>query len=129
MVGLFELQAKMVRMFADQSRNGLAAWTTIAMRMPEFAAETAAGRPPSAETQRMVSEKLAAAAQGAIDGGMAGARLAGRMMAGRVDATALASGMLDVAEAAGRPAQRKVRANARRLTREANIRSSNYEQP
>ena len=117
MDGLFELQARVFNLMADQSRNGVAAWTTIAMRMPDLATEAASGRPPSAATRRMVGEKLAAAAQGAMDGAMAGARFAGRMMTGRVDAAAIAAGMMDIAEAAALPAQRKVRANARRLTR------------
>ena len=117
MNGLFALQSKMFGLMLNQSQNSLAAWTTIAMRMPDLAAEGLAGRPPSAETRRMVQEKLNAAAQGAMNGAMESARLATRMMGGRMDAAGLASGMLDVANAAGLPAQRKVRANAKRLTR------------
>lgn len=117
MKSYFDLQAKAFQMMLQQSQNGLAAWTTIAMRMPALAAESMSGHPPSAETRRMVSEKVAAAAQGALNGALESTKLASRIMTGRADAATLAAGLLDVAEAMGKPAQRKVRANAKRLTR------------
>ena len=89
MKSIIELQSRAYKMWLDHAANGMAAWTTIALRMPDLAAESMNGKPPSAETRRMVAEKL--------------------------DAAALATGMIDVAEAAGKHAQRKVRANARRL--------------
>ena len=117
MQSIIELRSRACKLWLDQAANGLAAWTTIALRMPELARDGMTGKPPSAETRRMVSEKLDAAARGARDGALAGARLAARMMGGRMDAASLATGMIDVAEAAGKPAQRMVRANARRLAR------------
>ena len=116
MKSFIELQSRSCKMWLDHAANGMAAWSTIALRMPDHAAESMNGKPPSAETRRMVSEKLDAA-RGALDGAFAGARLAARMMGGRMDAATLPTGMIDVAEAAGRHAQRKVRANARRLAR------------
>ena len=117
MKSIIELQSRSCKMWLDHAANGMAAWSTIALRMPDLAAESMNGKPPSAETRRMVSEKLDAAARGAMDGAFASAKLATRMMGGRMDAATLATGMIDVAEAAGRHAQRKVRANARRLAR------------
>ena len=89
---------------------GLDAMTTIAARLPIIAAD-----PTGAEARRMVSEKWVAAGQGSFAASMQLARLAmGPAVRGPV---AAAQAALGVAEAAARPARKRVRANAARLSR------------
>ena len=106
------LNTKAFRFWVDTMQAGAAAWTTIAMRLPTLAA-AAAGK-SSPEANRMVSEKIAAATEGAIKGSLEGAALAGRALRGPVAATTSA---LAVTDAMTRPARRRVKANAKRLTK------------
>ena len=117
MKDLFELNLQLYRMCWEAWEMQAAAWTTVAMRLPHLADMAAhPGAPPSRETRKMVSEKLAAAAEGARQASIASVKLAGDMMTRPMGATSLAVGVLKVAEAAARPAKQRVKANARRLT-------------
>lgn len=69
------------------------------------------------ELNRMVTEKLAAATTGLIDSQAAMMRLALSAMSGGLGRKAIAQAPTRIVDAATRPALRKVRANARRLTR------------
>ena len=95
--------------------------TTIALRMPVLMHDCVSGRGPSAESRRMVEEKMAALSDGAADAVLASGQLAARAMLGRLNGPRLASGMFAVAEAAMGPAHRTVKANARRLTGKKSI--------
>jgi hypothetical protein len=97
----------------------VAAAVTIAARAPILAGHATgkpAGRPD--ESLRMVTEKMEAAAEGWFAAQMAVWELWVQLAFGAVRGpTALAHGFADIAEAAVRPAHRRVRANAKRLTR------------
>ena len=112
----FALQSRAFRMWFDTVQANNDAMTTIAMRLPMMATESMSGRPPSAEMKRMVSEKVEAAMQGALNGAIATGSLAARAMLGQLNPTRLAHGLMGVAAAAHGPAHRRVKANARRLT-------------
>lgn len=90
------------------------AMTTIALRLPIVLRD-----PHGHEARRMVSEKILAVGQG----GIAAAAKAGEAMvaaAAGAGPVAGARAMLAVAEAASRPAHRRVRRNARRLSHQKN---------
>ena len=91
--------------------DAAAAITTIAARLPIVAAD-----PTGREAHRMVAEKAAAAAQASLAAGYAFGRMA-LTPPNMAKPFAVASGLLKVAKAANRPVSKKVRANARRLTR------------
>lgn len=97
----------------------VAAAVTIAARAPMLAGPLPGrpiGRPD--ESLRMVTEKMEAAAEGCFAAQMALWQLWVQVAFGGVRGpTALAHGFADIAEAAVRPAHRRVRANAKRLTR------------
>jgi hypothetical protein len=115
---LFELNVRLYRLCWETWEVQAAAWTTIAMRLPHVAEFVAhPGDAPSRETQKMVAEKVVAAAEGARDASIVTARLAGKMMTRPVRMTELVVDVLKVAEAAARPAKQRVKANAARLTR------------
>jgi len=92
---------------------------TLWYRWPILLAAGAA--PPAArdaaELNRMVSEKLAAAAQGMIAGQAEAMRLGFAAMTGRLPAKRIPDASASIAHAALRPALRKVKANAKRLPR------------
>jgi hypothetical protein len=106
------LGTRAFRMWLDTMNAGAAAWTTIATRLPILAEKGLT----SPEASRMIQEKVAAATEGAAKASLAGMALAGRAIGG-VGPIAAASGALRVADALARPARRKVKANAKRLTR------------
>jgi hypothetical protein len=112
------LSARTFRFWVDAMQAGAAAWTTIAMRLPTLAA-VAAGK-SSPEATRMVTEKIAAATEGAINGSFEGATRAARALGGPV---AAATSALAVTDAMTRPARRRVKANAKRLTKKPKSRS------
>jgi hypothetical protein len=97
---------------------GVDAAVTIAARTPGLWSH---GFNPTAdsvrETQRMVQEKFDAALEGAAAAQFAWASLFLKASFGGIrNADELSLGLAGVAEAAMRPARRKVRANAKRLT-------------
>jgi hypothetical protein len=98
---------------------GFAAAVTIAARTPIMWATLS--RPSAAnlgETQRMISEKMEASMEGGLAAGQALCLVWMRAAFGGMRKPAdFALAMSDVAAAATRPAHKKVRANAKRLTR------------
>ena len=106
-----------------KSRNPLAFWTdvartaaatavTLSVRVPQLAA----GRMTAAERHRMVSKKLAAAGKGAVAGAAATTRVMLRRAVRPKPLSAIAD-LSEIFEAASRPARRRVKANATRLTK------------
>ena len=95
---------------ADTLTTGLATWFTLSIRLPQLATGTMSDR----ETQRMVAEKLLAAAEGAANGSAAMARIALRGSRMPTPLSLFGDG-LGVATATSAPARRTVKANAKRL--------------
>ena len=91
---------------------GLHTFMTLWYRLPMFAAGTA----PS-ELGRMVSEKAAAAFEGAWDAQVEALRIAGQAATGRLQLDELAGAPADIVAAGLRPAFRRVKANSKRLHR------------
>jgi hypothetical protein len=118
MQDIFAFQSRALQMWLDAWETHAATVATISARMPILMA-TASGmgnRNDHQETQNMVTEKLQAAAQGAQAGVFESARVAMKVMSGQSTSPfAVAAHFMDVAEAAGGPANVKVRANAKRL--------------
>ena len=112
---LFALQARTMRWWMSSMQANADALTTIALRVPLLAASGITPTGPSREARQMVTEKMEAMFEGSIKGAIAGSELALRAFTGQLNATTLASGMVGIAEASQRPANRKVKANARRL--------------
>ncbi|MBX9738566.1 MAG: hypothetical protein K2X62_00750 [Beijerinckiaceae bacterium] len=92
------------------------AWTVIGFRMPGLALSAGQVGAPSAESRMMVDEKVLAAQQGLAAGSRAAASLGAAAGLGPI---AFASAMLGVMEATAGPGHRKVRSNARRLSKKA----------
>lgn len=103
---------------AANAQVGLDSALTIAARTPLLLAQAFNPTTHGArEAQRMVAEKVEAAAEGAIAAQWAWAGLVVRASLGGLRSfNDLSLGLARVAEAAARPARRKARANARRLT-------------
>ncbi len=98
--------------WTDTMLAATATVVTLSVRLPQIAA----GTMTRSEAGRMVGEKLAAAAEGTAAAATAALRVSRRR--GRASTPLrLAQDMIEVAEAASRPARRRVKANARRLTR------------
>lgn len=91
---------------------GMHTYMTLWYRLPMFASGTV-----PAEFGRMVSEKAAAAFEGAWDAQVEALRIAGRAATGRLQLEDLAEAPADIAAAGLRPAFRRVKANSRRLHR------------
>ena len=96
--------------------SSLDAMTTIALRTQALLSADAEPIERAREAQVMVAEKLDAAIEGAV---AAQAELAAFLLratlGGVMTPNDLSLGLASIAEAAARPARRKVRANARRL--------------
>lgn len=98
------------------AQAGIDAAVTIAARTQDMLSPI--GRPfeKAHEAQLMVAEKMDAAVQGAMAAQAAwGAFVLKAAFGGVRSANDVSMGFANIAEAAARPAQRKVRANARRL--------------
>ncbi len=107
-----------IHIASSSMQAGVDAAVTIAARTPALLMH---GLNPTAEgaheARRMVQEKIDAVVEGAAAAQFAWASLMVKACFGGIrDASDLSLGMSGVAEAAMRPARRKVRANARRLT-------------
>lgn len=103
---------------AHSAATAMAATVTVTQRMamlsdPAMLA-AASGR---AEAMRMVAEKMEAAAEGVFDASVEAGLFMMRTSLGRVSPDDVARGLVAIGHAATRPAARRVRANARRLTR------------
>jgi hypothetical protein len=118
MSDLFVLQNRLIRTWFELIEVYIATVATVSARMPIIAAAASGFGDKRAhrETQVMVAEKLRAASEGAEAGALESAKVALRVLTGQNHPVAVAGHMIDVAAAATRPARRKVRANARRLT-------------
>jgi hypothetical protein len=108
----------LARMSVDAMQAAQDAAVTINARMPHLAHAVRRPAAPSAEVKRMVSEKAEAAVQGAIAASCAMGQLWTRAMFGglRTPMDAM-HGFAHVADAALHPARKRVRANAKRLSR------------
>ena len=112
------LSKRTLFMAASAMQAGMDAAVTIAARTPGLLSQ---GLNPTAEsareTRRMVQEKIDAVYEGAAAAQFAWASLILKASFGGIrTADDLSLGLADVAEAAIRPARRKVHANAKRLT-------------
>jgi hypothetical protein len=112
------LSKRTMNMAASAMQAGIDSALTIAARTPGLLGQ---GFNPTAEnareTQRMIQEKFDAAYEGFTAAQFAWASLWLKASFGGIrNADDLSFGLAGVAEAAMRPARRKVRANARRLT-------------
>ncbi len=118
MTDFFKLQFRLWRTWFELSEIYFAAATTISARLPIIArASTGFGDSHARrETRAMVTEKWRAAAEGAEAGALETAKAALKVMSGQAHPVAVAGSMMDVADAATRPARRKIRANADRLS-------------
>ncbi|MDQ0395053.1 hypothetical protein [Labrys monachus] len=97
---------------------GHASAVTIGYRLPMLAALSLWPQPETlGEAQLMVTEKFAAAAEGAVAATGQAAALSMLMMFGRTDAEDFASAMMSIAVAASEPAHGYARANAERLSK------------
>ena len=97
---------------------GAHAAVTVAARTHSMFLPGGAPIEKAREAQRMVVEKVDAAVEGAAAAQVAWVAFMIKAAFGGVRSAMDASiGLADIAEAAARPARRKVRANARRLTR------------
>jgi len=95
-----------------------ASTVTISRRMPILASLPFWPHPESIiEANLMVIEKFEALAEGTLAASQQLTALSLRAAMGKADAGDIATGMMAVAVAAARPAQKRVRANARRLSR------------
>ncbi|MGO8831686.1 MAG: hypothetical protein ACLQE9_02585 [Roseiarcus sp.] len=112
------LSKRALAMAAATRQAGVDSAVTIAARTAGLLVQ---GFSPTAENpreaQRMIAEKIDAACEGAAAAHFAWASLLLKASFGDIRSPAdFSLGLAGVAEAAVRPAQRKVRANARRLT-------------
>jgi hypothetical protein len=97
--------------------TAMAAGVTIAHRMMLMGDPTAFGLPAGqAEAMRMVAEKVDAATEGSMDAVFETGRLMMRSAFGNLSADEIAHGMVAIGVAATKPAARRVKANARRLS-------------
>jgi hypothetical protein len=97
---------------------GVDAAVTIAARTQNLFLPGRAPIEKAREAQMMVAEKVDAALEGAVAAQAAwGAFLIKAAFGGVRTAMDISIGLTDIAEAAAKPARRKARANARRLTR------------
>jgi hypothetical protein len=112
------LRKRTMLIAASAMQAGIDSAVTIAARTPALLSQ---GFNPTSESvresRRMVQEKVDAVYEGAVAAQMAWASFLLKASFGGIrNASDLSLGLANVAEAAIRPARRKVRANARRLT-------------
>jgi len=98
--------------------TAMAASVTIAHRMVLMSDPSTLWQTPTRlEAMRMIGEKMDAAAQGSLDAAFEVGQLALRSATGRLSTDDVAHGLLAIGVAATRPAARRAKANARRLSR------------
>ncbi len=98
--------------WTDLVVTGFATATTLSVRVPHLMA----GSMTEAESRRMVGEKVSAAAEGFVAGSVVAARIASKRLARPAPHRAFED-LLEIAEATARPARRRVKSNAVRLTK------------
>ena len=102
----------LVSAWTDLFATGVATATTLSVRVPQLML----GSMNPAESRRMVAEKVAAAAEGFVAGSAATARVMAKRLTRPAPRDA-AQDVMEIVEAAARPARRRVKANAVRLTK------------
>jgi len=97
---------------------GQASAVTLGHRLPMLAAAPFFPEPETlAEINRMITEKVAATLEGSFAAAGETTALALRAAIGRAGPMELATAMLTITEAVTKPVHRRVRANAKRLSR------------
>jgi hypothetical protein len=96
---------------------GLHSAVTLWYRLPMMATAFATGNHSGSEMTRMVSEKFAAAFEGALDAQVETMRLVNAAATGRLQMADMAGAPVSIAAAGLRPAMRRVKANSLRLHR------------
>src|SRR5262245_59514465 len=107
------------RLAAEFNIAGLHAFMTLWYRLPMFASSFAWSGKSQPEFARMISEKAAAAFEGAWDAQIEALRIAEQAATGRLAFADLSGLPAHLATAGLRPAFRRVRANSKRLRRGA----------
>ncbi len=102
----------LVSAWTDLFTAGVATATTLSVRVPQLMQ----GSMNPAESRRMVAEKVAAVAEGFVAGSTATARIVSKRIARPAPRDAFHD-LMAIAEATARPARRRVRRNAVRLTK------------
>ena len=102
----------LVSAWTDLFATGVATATTLSVRVPQLML----GSMTPAESRRMVAEKVAAATEGFVAGSAATARIVSNRMTRPAPHEAFQD-VMDIAEATTRPARRRVKRNAARLTK------------
>ena len=98
--------------WTDLFATGVATATTLSVRVPQLML----GSMSQAESRRMVTEKVAAAAEGFVAGSTATVRIMSKRMTRPAPSEAFQD-VMEIAEAATRPARCRVKRNAVRLTK------------
>jgi hypothetical protein len=107
-----------IRAMSSALEANQASAVTISHRMPMLATLAFWPDPDNLlEANRMVLEKFEAMAEGTLAATQQMTALSLRAALGKADASEIATGLMAVAVAAAKPAQRRVRANAKRLSR------------
>lgn len=108
------LTRRSLELATDAANAGFDAAVTIAARTPGLFQPS---RENTREAQRMVQEKVVAAYEGALGAAFAwNSFLIKAAFGGATSPDSVSHALVDVAEAAMAPAQRAVKANAKRLT-------------
>ncbi len=111
------LSRRVSRFAKHSAESGADAAVTITARTLRLLQPDGRSAP---EAARMVEEKVAAACEGAFGASMAwGKFIFASALRGGATPSQFSHAVLDVAEAVAGPARRRVRANARRLTKPA----------
>ena len=98
--------------WTDLVATGIATATTLSVRVPQLML----GSMSPGESKRMVAEKVAAAAEGLVAGSAATARIVSKRMT-RPAPRETVRDLMEIGQAAARPARRRVKRNAVRLTK------------
>jgi hypothetical protein len=101
----------------DLGMAGFHAGVTLWYRLPMMASAFAANGKPDNEMMRMVSEKIAAVFEGAVNVQVEAMKMAAAAVTGRLTMRDVAAAPATIAAASLRPAFRRVRANSHRLHR------------
>lgn len=107
-----------VDLATDLGMAGLHAGVTLWYRLPMMATAFATAGKSDSEMTRMVSEKVAAAIEGALDVQLETMKFAAAAATGQLKLDDIAGAPVTIAAAGLRPALRRVKANSRRLRRQ-----------
>jgi hypothetical protein len=110
-----------VDLATDMSMAGFHTGITLWYRLPMMAAAFASSGKPDSEMTRMVSEKVAAVFEGAIDAQRETMKFVAAAATGQLKFDDIAGAPVTIAAAGLRPAFRTVKANSRRLHRKHSV--------